>query len=758
MLGFTFRGIEHAASGLVLIGRKPRHVAFRELSGPATVRRIFGFSAIVLPVRGGGEIRVAGLKAVDAKRFASAANDAFRRHVAERYRSVEQELLALMTAIDRLRQPRRYPAACLLNPFVQRAIKAAEALPPVIPDGSLSAKQREILGKVVDFARSPRRMREEATEAFIESELGEMRAFFDRIESNPLTPEQRLAVVTDEDATLVLAGAGSGKTSVIVSKAAYVIDRGIRTPEEILLMAFGKDAAAEMAERIEERTGAAVDALTFHALGNRIIRETEGRAPALAAHASDDVRFRALLRDILRDDVAKKAGLGGVLLDWFSGFYWPYKSEWDFRTRAQYYEWVKAHDLRTLNGDRVKSFEELEISNWLYRSGIEHEYEAVYEHDLPADARSAYKPDFRLTQSGVYIEHFGVRKSSAPDGSIRLETAPGVNRDKYLVDMEWKRKVHRDNGTILIETFSHEKMEGRLLDALKEKLAPYVDPKPISDDLLFETLSQLGQVDTFTQTLATFLRHFKSSGASIDQCRSRGRQGKDGPRNRAFLQIFEPLLSAYEERLGDQIDFEDMINRAAEHVEAGRFQSPYRHLLVDEFQDISEGRARLLHALKAQHADARIFAVGDDWQSIFRFAGSDIHLMRNFGNEFGGSLGTERNVHSTIDLGRTFRSVDRIALPARRFVLRNPSQIEKRVVTAASTDAPAIRVAYYEHGQDTAVLRDRLAQLSSAGSGKTSVLLLGRYNFLRPRKLKALASEFPGLSIRFMTAHGSKGT
>ena len=119
-----------------------------------------------------------------------------------------------------------------------------------------------------------------------------MLEFFDTIESNPLTPEQRLAVVTDEDATLVLAGAGSGKTSVIVAKAAYLIQRGIRQPNEILLMAFGKDAASEMATRIEERSGAAVDALTFHALGYEIIRQVENGAPALAPHASDDRQFR----------------------------------------------------------------------------------------------------------------------------------------------------------------------------------------------------------------------------------------------------------------------------------------------------------------------------------------------------------------------------------------------------------------------------------------------------------------------------------
>ncbi|WP_419906900.1 UvrD-helicase domain-containing protein [Hoeflea sp.] len=200
-------------------------------------------------------------------------------------RSVEQ-LLALAPVIDRLKQPDRYPAACLFNPFVETAVEVANVLP--IHAGSLPESQRELLRGVVAFAADPGRARRAAVEAFVKGEIGEMRAFFDTIERNPLTPEQRRAVVTDEDATLVLAGAGSGKTGVIVSKAAYLIERGIRKPEEILLLAFGKDAAAEMTDRIRRHSGAAVDALTFHALGNRIIREVEGRAPPLAAHASDD--------------------------------------------------------------------------------------------------------------------------------------------------------------------------------------------------------------------------------------------------------------------------------------------------------------------------------------------------------------------------------------------------------------------------------------------------------------------------------------
>ena len=135
--------------------------------------------------------------------------------------------------------------------------------------------------------------------------------------------------------------------------------------------------------------------------------------------------------------------------------------------------------------------------------------------------------------------------------------------------------------------------------------------------------------------------------------------------------------------------------------------------------------------------------IGDDWQSIYRFAGSDIHLMRNFGAEFGSSFAGNIAVYSTVDLKRTFRSVDKIAHPARHFVLRNPAQIEKTVVPAATTASPAITVAHYKWGQEGAALNAALERVSAKATPGTSVLLLSRYHHARPRGLAGLTEQFP---------------
>jgi len=754
LIGSPLRSLHLAEDGIELSGGRRRQIRFTELTGPA---RASGSGTIVFPLEDGSGFRASGFRSGEVPPFVDAVNEARRHGISALFEQAEPELRALAQAKERLAQPKRYPAACLLKPFVVRAKALRETLPRTAPADLLSDEQMRIFDDAMALCNEPEKLRDAAIQAFIDTERAELAGFFETIESHPLTPEQRLAVLTDEDATLVLAGAGSGKTSVIVAKAAYLIGQGIRAPEEILLLAFGKDAAEEMAGRIRKRCGTPVDAMTFHALGYDIIRQVEGQAPALAAHASDDARFYALVREILLSEIATRSGPCALLLNWFAEFYRPWKTEWDFKSADEYARYVQVTELRTLQGELVRSFEELVIANWLYLNGIGYEYEPDYEHPLPGNDRRAYTPDFRLRESGVYIEHFGVRKERGPGGQVRLTTAPHVDRERYLEGMEWKRKVHKAHGTVLVETYSYENVEGRLLEELHTKLAPYAQTRPIPPATAFETLAQLGQVDAFTQTLGIFLRHFKSRALTVDSCRERVGTSSAGRRGQAFLKIFELVLGAYQGRLGDRIDFEDMIGRAATHVRSGRYRSPYRHVLVDEFQDISDGRAELLLALKEQHPDARIFAVGDDWQSIYRFAGSDLNLMRRFGETFGGSFAGSDAVHSVVDLGRTFRNSDRIALAARRFVLRNPSQLEKQIVPAAQADGPAIKIVHYTRNTESDALRAALAEIRECSNGNATVLLLARYRFVQPDNLAALAAAHPTLDLRFMTAHRSKG-
>ena len=301
LLGNRSRGLRLGEGGVVIVGPRQRHLGFAEIAAPAEAKKGFPFFSISLSITDGSKVRVFGVNPTQAGAFVTALNTRWRGAIRAQVASFAAEIDALLQVVERLEQPRRYPAACLLEPFRSRTEALFASIPWPLPKQTLPEDHSRGLDALAAFRRDPIGIRERAIEKFIEGELRDMSGFFDRIESNPLTLEQRTAVVTDEDATLVLAGAGSGKTSVITAKAAYLIESGTRQPEEILLMAFGKNAADEMAERIKERYGASVETKTFHALAYGIIREVEGQAPALAIHATDDAAFFKLIRDIIVD-------------------------------------------------------------------------------------------------------------------------------------------------------------------------------------------------------------------------------------------------------------------------------------------------------------------------------------------------------------------------------------------------------------------------------------------------------------------------
>ena len=752
------RSLDLTDEKIIAHGGAKGRIDFQDIaSAPSTTVGFFS-SHLTLDLSGGANVVLPAVRASEARAFCGAIEKAWSEFNRQQLHKEEESIRQLLQALIALETPETYPSACHVAPFARDAAGLTDRVLSKLNPAAFGDETISRVSPIVSFAKDPASIRDAAISRFVDLQLERWKDFFDNVEAMPLTPEQRLSVVVDEDATLILAGAGSGKTSVITAKAAYLIRSGIRDPEELLLLAFAKDAATEMSERIEARCGVPIAARTFHALAYEIIGVVEGEKPPLAPTATDDKAFLSLIRDILRDSVSRLPDVAETMVGWFAGFFDDFPSPWDFESAHAWYSEVESLNLRSLKGDTVRSFEELLIANWLYRNGVAYEYEPTYEHKLAGTGRRAYTPDFRLTESGVYLEHFGVRKKLGPDDIEELTTAPFVNRDEYLAGMDWKRQVHAEHETILIETYSWEREEGRLLDGLAQKLEPYITRRPIPAIEIYDQVTQVGMVDSFSSLIGTFLRHFKNGGYRIEDCAKKASDLKLGKRAEAFLKIFEAVLGEYEKRLGDRIDFEDMVLRATGHVESGRYDSPFRHILVDEFQDISTGRARLIKALKAQHADAKVFAVGDDWQSIYRFAGSDIHIMRNFGTEFGGEFAGTSGVHRTVDLGRTFRSIDKIALASRRFVLKNPAQITKTVVPAGQADQPAIRIAWTRRETGDEVLAQALSSIAAetAAERTPTVLLLGRYRFIEP-DLRRMRRQFPRLEISFKTIHASKG-
>ena len=610
-------------------------------------------------------------------------------------------------------------------------------------DLALEGALREDLELCRGLMHDTPRVVEERNADWTARELRSLTDWFDGIEKRPLTERQREAVVRDEDNALVVAGAGTGKTSTVIGKIGYLLERGHARPEQILVLAFARKAKEELEERVKDRFGVCPEVRTFHGLGRSILGEADGRVPTLAKTAEDPKALDRLLEKII-DAIFEEKRYHQILVDFFSYHLRPVVDSFDFETTADYYRQLRQTDHRTLKGERVKSHEELLIANWLTANGIPYEYEAMYPVDTADARRQQYRPDFHLREHGIYIEHFGIGR----DGS----TAPHVDGEAYRAQMAWKRELHRSHGTELVETYSYERMDGKLFENLEARLRQRgVTPRPLSAEKLKQELQESSEIRRITQLIKRFLNLFRSHPTNTHELRRMGAVRHDGERCAAFLDVFAAVHERYEEHLRrhDVIDFHDMIAQAEERARCGKYVSPFTHIVVDEFQDISPGRVELLKALLAQADEPRLFCVGDDWQSIFRFTGSDISIMRRLEEHVGATRRT--------DLDRTFRFNDRILAASTRFITANPDQLKKEMEAARAIDRPAIKIllASSEESVDTP-LASALREI--AGETKeATVLLLARYNFVLDDVPRRLLWQHPHLSITPRTVHTAKG-
>jgi len=204
------------------------------------------------------------------------------------------------------------------------------------------------------------------------------------------------------------------------------------------------------------------------------------------------------------------------------------------------------------------------------------------------------------------------------------------------------------------------------------------------------------------------------------------------------------------------IDFDDMIGRALEYVREGRFVSPWRYILVDEFQDISEPRARLIRYLRDAGKECSLFCVGDDWQAIYRFTGSDLSFTTQFQETFGPTEVT------ALDL--TFRFNSAISDVATRFVVQNPVQLQKQLNSPKKVTRPTVSLLREDNRTPQTVgepsrLEKVISRIEAIAEPGSTVYMLGRYGFNLPDKseLRKLSSDFPSLRLECHTVHASKG-
>lgn len=577
-------------------------------------------------------------------------------------------------------------------------------------------------------------------ESFVEWEKSESDGFFRTVEKSPLTDEQILATICFDNRVRAIASAGSGKTATMVARAGYAVRRGIAEPGEILMLAFNKKAAAELSERTASRLGgqgAAITATTFHAFGLHVIGEATDRKPGLPDDLANDNGIGRLSRivDALRDQDP------GFRRDWdlFRLVFGRHLPEFGHESAPEAADRTTgSQGFKTLAGEVTKSQEEVMIANWLFFNGVQYQYERPYEHDVADASHRQYQPDFFYPAIDVYHEHWAL----GPDGS------PPPHFAGYADSMNWRRQTHARFGTRLIETTSANIRDGSGFAHLAReliRLGVELDENPYREAAGEPPISDRALV----QLIRTLMVHVKGNRLTTDELARRA--GTVQLRSRLFLRLLDAVSAAWDRELraNHQIDFEDMLNLATDHIESQRWVSPYRVVMVDEMQDASSARAALVRAL-LKRPGSYLYAVGDDWQSINRFAGADLGVLTRFSEWFGDA--------KTVWLSRTFRSPQSLCDVAGSFVMENPAQLKKRVRSSAPEPGESlIAIGLKDHSEYDGAVWKYCARLDKALDSSATVLILSRYRLGRDDVPSVLSARFSHLTVEFNTVHGSKG-
>lgn len=550
-----------------------------------------------------------------------------------------------------------------------------------------------------------------------------------------LSPEQVNAATSHAKETLVVAGAGSGKTFVLVGRAKYLVGSGRAERDKILLLAYNKAAAEELSTRTAS-SGIEVTAQTFHGFGNSVIKAPSERTGVAFGDTGAVANFLSRQLRSLDEEAMNK------LAAYFAHEMVPFRPYEDFKSLNEYAAFIRASVPRTLMDQVVKSHGEWLIANFLYVHGIDYEYESLYE---AGDNKDRHRPDFVVRRKGkpdIWIEYFGIDRA--------MSVAPGISQEGYLAGIQWKKEVHSRNSSTLIDLYFYDLKEENLLPKLESELRRLGVPlRRRSPAEILKQANRIGYDSPFLKVCEQFLGHARAKrvgSANLLQF------PQLTSRDEAFLSVFTGFLSAYEKELERRKlpDFAELIHLAADAIERGECEFNYSHVLVDEFQDISSDRNRLLEAMKSANPKLELTCVGDDWQSIYRFSGSDIAIMRE--------ASRPRMNRKRVYLTATYRLPQVIADIARTFVLKNPLQLEKNVISMAPEPVSGKVVVHWDveesdHENNVALVISRIGKMAF-DPGK-SLRVLARYANNLPNK-EFLEQHWEG-PIEISTIHSAKG-
>jgi len=595
-----------------------------------------------------------------------------------------------------------------------------------------------------------------------------------------LNEKQREAVVSEDKRLLVLAGAGSGKTKTLLQKIIYLIEERGVSPSNILAITFTKNAANEMIDRLiisadttglykkklsdkrlskadkdkirfsEQKKHKWIDGLTiktFHSFCYSILRthgvnefdnkfriigdEKKVEEDELSKHVAPETVFDVMHKLLIEqcEDTEYLLQLKRYILDYVIDKIHLKKDDPNFLPKDGKY-------FTTLDGTKVRSKSEQFIADWFYRHSIKYQYEPLLNvKDFP------FYPDFYIPDANLYIEH--ISKKSFP------------TKDK--------EEQFQKGNLLLVKTFESMTKDSALfnhtLDKIVKNRLPANYHKTVSLNFKEEFNGYYEDVKDFVQQIMRITGMIKVENFSIDTVLGNARKDQH-ERVRYFYELAIPIVKKYIHYCIDKsyLDFDDLISRSISLFQnqtdiANKYKSKYQYILVDEFQDVNNLQVGLIKLLLTD--DTQLFCVGDDWQSIYGFRGSNVSYIIEFENHFPNS--------KIVKLNLNYRSTQNIVGASNEVIKHNKFKIEKDIWSPKKSEHKIVVYAGSSEEENIEFCVNTIKELLNSGLSGEDILILYRRTHMynpgpyssRPSYSKILYKE--GVKVQAKTIHAAKG-
>jgi len=448
--------------------------------------------------------------------------------------------------------------------------------------------------------------------------------------------EQAAAVAATVGDIQVVARAGSGKTRTLVTRAIFLQKHCRVSPRELLLLAFNRKAVDQMKNRLARALGEDLPhVMTFHALAHALVHPEERLVFDDAS--ADQFGLSCEVQEVI-DEHVRSQEYGNRIRDLMLAHF---RDDWEcivdgrFQlTMDEFLAHRRALPRESLKGDYVKSFGEKVIANALFEHGVEYWYERNFRWNSVN-----YRPDFTIPigpKGGVVIEYFGLKGDADYDKMSQVKREFWAERDDWTF-LEFSPRDLAQNGVdAFVDTL------------LRELQKAGVSYQRRSEEEIWELVRRRA-LDGFTAAMRTFVGRCRKLNLSPDDLESMiAGHTACSTTEALFLDVGVSVYRGYLERLaaGKKEDFDGLMWRSVLRVREGQTRfardkgreqgdvARMKFVMIDEFQDFSAMFFELVDAIRSANPNVQFFCVGDDWQAINAFAGSDLSFFVDFSEYF----------------------------------------------------------------------------------------------------------------------------